>query len=83
MVTDVNGDAYAGMDLPQVDAEWFEATDGKKIHAWIIKPPNFDPDKGKDDLRQKWTIVGDNRQMTKSICNQPLIVTTTKLQLCY
>lgn len=45
MVTDVNGAAYAGMDLPQVDAEWFEATDGKKIHAWIIKPPNFDPNK--------------------------------------
>jgi dipeptidyl aminopeptidase/acylaminoacyl peptidase len=44
-VTDVNGAAYAGMDLPQVDAEWFEATDGKKIHAWIVKPPNFDPKK--------------------------------------
>jgi len=44
-VTDVNGAAYAGMDLPQVDAEWFEATDGKKIHAWVVKPPNFDPKK--------------------------------------
>jgi len=44
-VTDVNGAAYEGMDLPQVDAEWFEATDGKKIHAWIVKPPNFDPKK--------------------------------------
>ncbi|MEC7726117.1 MAG: hypothetical protein VYD05_11420, partial [Planctomycetota bacterium] len=44
-VTDVNGVAYAGLDLPQVDAEWFEATDGKKIHAWVIKPPNFDPKK--------------------------------------
>ncbi|MAD34620.1 MAG: peptidase S9 [Planctomycetes bacterium] len=44
-VTDVNGAAYADMDLPQVDAEWFEATDGKRIHAWIVKPPNFDPKK--------------------------------------
>lgn len=29
---------------------------------------NFDPELGKEDLRQKWTIIGDNRQMTKSIC---------------
>lgn len=28
----------------------------------------FDPELGKEDLRQKWTIIGDNRQMTKSIC---------------
>lgn len=45
MVTDVNGKAYAGLSLPQVDAEWFDTTDGKKVHAWIIKPPNFDPNK--------------------------------------
>lgn len=29
---------------------------------------NFDSNKGKEELRQKWTILGDNRQMTKSIC---------------
>lgn len=45
MVTDANHDAYAGMSLPQVDAEWFDATDGKKVHAWIIKPPGFDANK--------------------------------------
>jgi dipeptidyl aminopeptidase/acylaminoacyl peptidase len=45
MVTDVNRDAYKGMSLPVVEAEWFEATDGKKVHAWIIKPPNFDATK--------------------------------------
>jgi len=45
MVTDANREAYAGMSLPQVDAEWFDTTDGKKVHAWIIKPPNFDPNK--------------------------------------
>ncbi|MFK7741637.1 MAG: prolyl oligopeptidase family serine peptidase [Planctomycetota bacterium] len=44
-VTDVNGAAYDGMALPVVDGEWFEASDGKKIHAWIVKPPNFDPNK--------------------------------------
>ena len=45
MVTDANAAAYAGMSLPTVDAEWFDTTDGKKVHAWIIKPPNFDPKK--------------------------------------
>ena len=44
-VTDVNGEAYAGMLLPQVEAEWFDTTDGKKVHAWIVKPPNFDANK--------------------------------------
>lgn len=44
-VTDVNGDAYAGMSLPEVSAEWFATTDDKMVHAWIIKPPNFDPKK--------------------------------------
>lgn len=45
MVTDANREAYDGLSLPQVDGEWFDATDGKKIHAWIVKPPGFDPTK--------------------------------------
>tara|TARA_R110002096_G_scaffold211899_6_gene399251 strand:- start:2056 stop:4125 length:2070 start_codon:yes stop_codon:yes gene_type:complete len=45
MVTDANAEAYAGMSLPTVEAEWFDTTDGKKVHAWIVKPPNFDPNK--------------------------------------
>ncbi len=44
-LTDVNGPAFARLSLPSVDAEWFDATDGKKIHAWIVKPPGFDPAK--------------------------------------
>jgi dipeptidyl aminopeptidase/acylaminoacyl peptidase len=44
-VTDFNGEVYAKLALPVIDGEWFEATDGKKIHAWIVKPPNFDPTK--------------------------------------
>ncbi len=32
-------------DLPQVEAEWFPASDGKRIHAWVVKPPNFDATK--------------------------------------
>lgn len=43
--TDANGDLLAGLDLPQVEERWFDATDGKRIHSWVIKPPGFDPKK--------------------------------------
>lgn len=42
---DGNRKAFEKLSLPVIDAEWFEATDGKKIHAWIVKPPGFDPAK--------------------------------------
>lgn len=44
-LTDLNGATFAGLALPQVDAEWFPTTDGKQVHAWIVKPPGFDPAK--------------------------------------
>jgi dipeptidyl aminopeptidase/acylaminoacyl peptidase len=43
--TDVNGPIYANLELPEVEGRWFEATDGKYIHSWVIKPPGFDPNK--------------------------------------
>lgn len=42
-LTDANGAQFANLSLPVIDGEWFPATDGKKIHAWIVKPPGFDP----------------------------------------
>ncbi|MBL8728837.1 MAG: S9 family peptidase [Planctomycetes bacterium] len=42
-LTDVNGKAYEGLALPQIDSEWFDTTDGKQVQAWIVKPPGFDP----------------------------------------
>ena len=44
-LTDINGELFAGLALPQIDAEWFDTTDQKKVHAWIVKPPGFDPNK--------------------------------------
>jgi len=44
-LTDVNGAAFAPLALPAIDGEWFDTTDGKKVHAWIVKPPGFDPAK--------------------------------------
>ncbi|MCA9693677.1 MAG: PD40 domain-containing protein, partial [Myxococcales bacterium] len=44
-LTDVNGAVFADLALPTVEERWFEATDGERIHAWIVKPPGFDPSK--------------------------------------
>jgi dipeptidyl aminopeptidase/acylaminoacyl peptidase len=44
-LSDHNGAMFAGLELPAVDGEWFPATDGKRIHAWIVKPPGFDPER--------------------------------------
>lgn len=42
-LTDVARSLADEVDLPTVEAEWFQASDGKRIHAWILKPPGFDP----------------------------------------
>jgi len=44
-LTDRNGAQFARLELPRIDGEWFDATDGRRIHAWIVKPPDFDPAK--------------------------------------
>jgi dipeptidyl aminopeptidase/acylaminoacyl peptidase len=44
-ITDVNGEIYEHLELPKVEERWVEATDGKKIHCWVIYPPNFDSSK--------------------------------------
>lgn len=44
-LTDYNGEVFRGLRLPQIDGEWFDTSDGKKVHAWIVKPPDFDPAK--------------------------------------
>lgn len=42
-LSDHNGAAYRELATPTVAAEWFLASDGQRIHAWIVKPPDFDP----------------------------------------
>ncbi|MBL8722504.1 MAG: S9 family peptidase [Planctomycetes bacterium] len=42
-LTDHNGRAFAELALPSVEAEWFPASDGQRIHAFVVKPPGFDP----------------------------------------
>ena len=41
----INDDIFAKLQLPKVEERWVQATDGEKIHNWVIYPPNFDPNK--------------------------------------
>ena len=34
-----------GISRDQVDEIWFEGAEGHKVHAWVIKPSNFDKNK--------------------------------------
>ena len=43
-VTSVNRDLLSHKKLGEVEEIWYESSkDGRKIHGWIIKPPDFDP----------------------------------------
>ena len=44
-LTAVNADLLEGKTLGEHEEIWYEASDGNRAHGWIIKPPNFDPDK--------------------------------------
>ena len=45
MLTDANAEQFKPLLLPTTEAKWFDATDGKKIHSWVIYPPGFDKTK--------------------------------------
>jgi dipeptidyl aminopeptidase/acylaminoacyl peptidase len=42
-LTDENGATFGKLAVPTVREEWFAATDGQQVHAWIVLPPGFDP----------------------------------------
>lgn len=41
-ISKINDDVYRTLELPTVEAHWVEASDGKQIHAWVIRPIGFD-----------------------------------------
>ena len=41
----INDEIYEHLELPKVEERWVDSTDGKKIHNWVIYPPDFDPKK--------------------------------------
>lgn len=49
-VSDINGEIYKSLQLPKIEERWVTATDGKKIHCWVIYPPNFNP-------KKKWPML--------------------------
>ncbi len=42
VLTHINDDLYANLNLPTVEERYVTATDGAKIHCWVIYPPGFD-----------------------------------------
>ncbi|MEM6672621.1 MAG: S9 family peptidase [Planctomycetota bacterium] len=50
MLTDANGEVFGTLAMPKIEERWVEATDGEKIHCWVIYPPDFDPAK-------KWPLI--------------------------
>ena len=45
-VTALNEDLLAGRTLGQVEEIWWESSfDGRPIHGWVVKPPDFDPNR--------------------------------------
>ncbi len=48
----INDKIYENLALPKIEERWVEASDGKKIHCWVIHPPEFD---AKSD--KKWPML--------------------------
>ena len=44
-LTDVNGEIFAGMNMPTVEKRLIPTTDGKEMTTWVIYPPKFDKTK--------------------------------------
>jgi dipeptidyl aminopeptidase/acylaminoacyl peptidase len=44
-LTAVNEDLLAGVQLGEVEEIWYDSTDDTRVQGWIVKPPNFDPEK--------------------------------------
>ena len=51
-LSDINGDIYKNLELPKIEERFVTATDGEKIHCWVIHPPDFDPKSDK-----KWPML--------------------------
>jgi len=44
-ITNLNGPLFSELNLTEPEEMWYTSFDGKKIQAWIQKPPDFDPAK--------------------------------------
>ena len=44
-ITHLNDDLFGKLNLTEPEEIWYQSFDGKRIQAWIQKPPDFDPNK--------------------------------------
>ncbi|MGH9790594.1 MAG: S9 family peptidase [Candidatus Acidiferrales bacterium] len=44
-LTKVNDELFSQLKLSEPEEFWYSSFDGKKIHGWILKPPDFDASK--------------------------------------
>ncbi|MFN2533072.1 MAG: prolyl oligopeptidase family serine peptidase [Pyrinomonadaceae bacterium] len=44
-LTHVNDDLFSKLNVTEPEEFWYTSFDGKKVQAWIQKPPDFDPHK--------------------------------------
>ncbi|MDQ6622737.1 MAG: S9 family peptidase [Verrucomicrobiota bacterium] len=44
-LTDVNRELFSQLNLSEPEEIWYDSFDGKKIQAWVQKPPGFDAKK--------------------------------------
>ena len=44
-ITNINGPLFAELNLTQPEEIDYTSFDGKQVHAWVQKPPDFDPSK--------------------------------------
>ncbi len=51
-MTGINDEIYKDLELPTIEERYVEATDGEKIHCWVIHPPEFDAKADK-----KWPLL--------------------------
>jgi dipeptidyl aminopeptidase/acylaminoacyl peptidase len=42
LLTDLNADILAGVDLGRTEEIWYESADGTRVQGWIVYPPDFD-----------------------------------------
>ncbi len=42
-LTHINDELFSKLNLTEPEEIWYTSFDGKKIHAWAQKPPDFDP----------------------------------------
>jgi dipeptidyl aminopeptidase/acylaminoacyl peptidase len=44
-ITNLNGALFSELNLTEPEDIWYTSFDGRKIEAWVQKPPDFDPSK--------------------------------------